>query len=93
METSWSLHCGSVGKGPEIVSGRMQVQSLASLSGLKIRRCHKLQCSLQMQLRSSIIAMAFVVAVALVAAPILTLAKELLYNAGATLKTRKKETP
>ena len=31
-----------------------QVQSLASLSGLRIRRCHKLWCSLQMQLGSGI---------------------------------------
>ena len=32
---------------------RMWVQSLASLSGLRIQCCHKLQCRLQMQLRCS----------------------------------------
>ena len=33
---------------------RLWVQSPASLSGLGIRRCHKLQCRLQMQLRSCV---------------------------------------
>ena len=36
-----------------LVSMRMQVQSLASHSGLRILRCFKLRCRLQMQLGSS----------------------------------------
>ena len=32
----------------------MWVRSLALLSGLRIRRCHKLQCGLQMQLGASV---------------------------------------
>ena len=38
----------------QLGSVRLQVQSLASLSGLKIQHCFKLQCRSQMQLRSSI---------------------------------------
>ena len=34
------------------VSMRMQVQSLASFSGLRIQQCHKLWCASQMWLRS-----------------------------------------
>ena len=34
---------------------RMQVQSLAPLSGLRVQRCCELQCSLQMWLRSGIV--------------------------------------
>ena len=49
-----SSHCGSVGKEHNIVSVRMQVQSLASLSELRIWHCCKLQHSLQMQLRSDV---------------------------------------
>ena len=37
---SWSSHCGSVGEKPSVVSMRMQLQSLASLSGLRIWHCH-----------------------------------------------------
>jgi len=33
---------------------RMQVQSLALLSGLRTQRCHELQCRSQMWLRSHI---------------------------------------
>ena len=33
---------------------RLQVRSLASLSGLRIRRCHELWCRSQTQLRSCI---------------------------------------
>ena len=36
----------------QLVSMRMCVQSLALLSELRIQCCHKLQCRLQMQLRS-----------------------------------------
>ena len=37
-----------------LVSVRMQVQSLTSLSGLRIWHCHKLQCRLQIQLGSTV---------------------------------------
>ena len=37
-----------------LVSMRMQVRSLASLSGLGIQRCSELWCKLQMQLRSCV---------------------------------------
>ena len=40
------------GNGP--ASMRMQVQSLASLSELRIQRCHELWCRLQMRLGSGI---------------------------------------
>ena len=33
---------------------RSQVQSLAPLSGLRIKYCHELQCRSQMQLRSGV---------------------------------------
>ena len=41
-------------KNPDILSMRMQVQSLALLSRLRIQCCRKLQSRLKMQLRSSI---------------------------------------
>ena len=37
-----------------LVSLKMQVQSLASLSGLRIQHCHELWCRSQMLLRSDI---------------------------------------
>ena len=37
-----------------IVSVRVQVRSLASLSGLRIQHCHKLQRRSKMRLRSSV---------------------------------------
>ena len=37
-----------------VVSVTMPVQLLALLRGLRIRCCHKLQCRLQMQLRSGV---------------------------------------
>ena len=39
-------------KGTQLVSMRKHVQSLVSLSGLRIQHCHELWCRLQMQLRS-----------------------------------------
>ena len=39
----------------QLVSMKMQVQSLASLCGLRIQRCHELWCGLWMRLRSGII--------------------------------------
>ena len=41
-------------KGIWLVSMRMWVQSLASISGLRIQRCRELWCQLQTQLRSHI---------------------------------------
>ena len=38
----------------QLVSMRMQVLLLASLSGLRIRRCHELWCRSQMQLGSGV---------------------------------------
>ena len=42
-------------KEPSVISVRMQVQSLASLSGLGIQCCHKLWHRLQMWLGSSVV--------------------------------------
>ena len=65
---------------------RMRVQSLVSLSGLRIWRCHELWCRSQTWLGSWV-----VVAVAVMAAPdpIGLLAWEPLYAMGATLKRQK----
>ena len=38
----------------QLVSLRMPVGSLASLSGLRIQHCYKLQCGLQMCLRAGV---------------------------------------
>ena len=46
--------CGSVGYEPDLVSVRLQVLILNSLSGLRIWRCHKLCCRPQMRLRSCV---------------------------------------
>ena len=46
--------CGSEGQRPNVVSLRRRVRFLASPSGLRIWRCHKLWCSLQMWLRSGV---------------------------------------
>ena len=62
-----------------MVSMSMWVQSLASLSGLRIQHCCKLQCRSQMQLGSG-------VAVALV---IPSLALKIPYAAGVPLKRKK----
>ena len=51
---SRSSHCGSVGEEPNIVSIRMRVQSLASLSELSIWPCCKLWCSSQAWLGSGV---------------------------------------
>ena len=45
---------GQCVKYPTPWSLRMQVRSLASLSGLRIWCCHKLRCRLQIPLRSSV---------------------------------------
>ena len=39
-----SSYCGSVGYKPDIVSVRMWVQSLASISGLRIQYCFGVGC-------------------------------------------------
>ena len=62
---------------------KLWVRSLASLSGLKIQRCHELWCRLLVWLRSGI-----AVAVA-GAAPIGPLAWEPPYATGAALKRQK----
>ena len=49
-----SSHCGSVGKGSDVVSLRLRIQSLALFSGLRIQHCHKLWCRSQTQLRSRV---------------------------------------
>ena len=41
---------GLSGLKTQLVSRRMQVRSLASLSGLRIQCCHELQCKLQIQM-------------------------------------------
>ena len=68
---------------------RLQVRSLASLSGLGIRRFRELWCRSKMRLGSS-------VAVAVVCGPAATaligpLAWEPLYATGAALKSKKKK--
>ena len=68
-----------------LVSTRMQVQSLASISGLNIRRCRELQCRSQMQLGS------WLWHRLAAAAPIWPLAWELPYAAGMALKSKKKK--
>ena len=42
------------GQQTQLASMRTQVQSLASLSGLRIWRCHEVQCRSQMWLRSCV---------------------------------------
>ena len=46
---SRSSRCGSVGWQPDAVSRRMQVRSLPSLGGLRIRCCHELWPRSQMR--------------------------------------------
>ena len=72
-----------MGQEPNIVSMRMQVQSLAWLSALRIWRCYKLWCRSQMQLRSRV---ALAVVQAETGALIEPLAQELPYAAGVALK-------
>ena len=67
---------------------RMWVLSLASLSGLRIRRCCELWCKLQMQLGSRIaVVWHRLAAVVLIQPP----AWELPYAAGAALKKQKEK--
>ena len=65
---------------------RMQVWSLASLSGLRIQHCHKLGCSLQMWLRSSIAMAVHRLATATLNQP---LAWKLRYAADVAIKRKK----
>ena len=65
---------------------RMQVRFLASLSGLRIERCHNLQHRLQMQVGSGVAAAVY----SLWAAPIGSLAQKIPYTVDVALK-RKKE--
>ena len=64
---------------------KMQVQSLALLSGLKILHCYKMQYRSQMWLR-----MAFLWCRPAAAALILSLAWELQYVSGVAVKKKKK---
>ena len=50
MEFPWSLNRLRI----QLVSTRMQVQSLTLLSGLRTQHCHKLWCRLQMPLGSGV---------------------------------------
>ena len=76
----------SAGYGSSVVSVRMQVQSLALLSGLRIQHCHK-RLRLQMQLGSSIaIAMLWCAATA----PIQPLAWEIPCATGETVRRKEK---
>ena len=67
---------------------RMQVRSLASLTGLQSRCCHKLQHRSQMQPRSNV---AVAVVLATVVAPIRPLTQELPYAIVVAVKERKKK--
>ena len=71
-----------------LVSMRMWVRSLASLSGLETRRCRMLWCRSQMRLTSHV---AVAVCTPAVVAPIGPLAWELPYATGAALKSMKKK--
>ena len=71
-----------------MVSLRMQVRSLALLSGLRIWCCHKLQRRLQKQLGSCVAA---AVAYVAAAAPTQPLAWELPYAADVAIKEKKKK--
>ena len=59
----WEFLLWLSGLRTRLVSVRMQVRSLASLSGLRIWHCHKLQQRWQIQLRSGMaVAVAMVLA-------------------------------
>ena len=80
-------------KGIRLVTIKLQVQSLTSLSGLRIRRCCELWCRLKTWLRFAI---AVAVAVAhrlVVVAPIGPLAWEPVYNGCSSKKQKTKNTP
>ena len=79
-------HCGSVGKGFDVVSLRMRVQSLALLSELRIWCCHRLQHGLQVWLGSGV---AMAVAQAPAAALIRPLGWEHPHAIGSNVKRKK----
>ena len=81
----WSFCCGSAGEELDLVSLRMWVPSLASLSGLRIRRCCNLRRRFQIWLRSCV---AVTVAQASSCSFDLPLAWE--YAKGMALKRKKK---
>ena len=64
----------------------MRVKSLASLSGLRIQRCHKVQCKSQIWPESDA---AGAVALSPAVAPIRPLAHALPYPMGVVIKRRK----
>ena len=67
IDINRSSHCGSAGKGPDVISVSMWVRTLVLLSGLRIQRCCKMKCRSQIRLKSSA---AMGVAQAPIAAPI-----------------------
>ena len=79
---------GSVVNGIQIGTMRLQIRSLASLSGLRIWHCHELWCWSQTWLGSGI-AVAWHRPLAI--APITPLAWEPPYAAGATLEKEKRQ--
>ena len=70
----------------QLVSLRIRVLSLASIFGLRIQRCHELQCRSQRQLKSGLLWLWCRLAAT---APIQALAWELRYATGTALKKRK----
>ena len=89
ISVPWSSCCGSAGEEPSIVSLRMWVQSLASLSGLRVWCCHRLQCRSHVGLRSCV-----AVAVMLVGScsPDLTSSLGTSYATGAAVQWKQKIT-
>ena len=81
----WEIPLWLWSEEPDIVSVRMWVQSLASLSGLRIPCCHKLQIGLGCG--SSLVWLWLWFRPA-AAGPVQTLAQELPYATGVTLKTK-----
>ena len=75
-------------KQTQLVSMRMQVQSLASLSGSRIWHCHELWCRSQTWLGSHI---AVAVVQLAAAALIRPLAQKLPYAAGTALKKKRRK--
>ena len=79
---------GAQGKLIWLVTTRLHVRSLASLSGLRICRCHELWCRSQTQLKSCV---AMAVAQASGCSSNSTPTSELSYAAGAALKSKSKK--
>ena len=87
-ERSESSHWDLAGLGSDIASVRMQILSLASLSGLRIRHCCRMWCRSQMQLGSVLLWLWHRLTAT---APIGPLSQELPYAPGTAIKRKKKE--